>query len=170
MAMSTPGAWIESRPSSALPSAPARARSAAIWFAASRRSPSPDGGISHPASPATAKIALWVFLLAAAFAIDIPVSSWVDRYEPIGRGKKAIGINLIKKVGDFRFAVELIDLAREHADFSICVSAFPEVHPDSPSREDDRRHLAPHASRQRPCVTCQSTDVPWPTAYTFLMR
>jgi methylenetetrahydrofolate reductase (NADPH) len=46
------------------------------------------------------------------------------------------------QVGDFRFAVELIDLAREHADFTIGVSAFPEVHPSSPSREDDRRWLA----------------------------
>ena len=46
------------------------------------------------------------------------------------------------QVGDFRFAVELIDLAREHADFTIGVSAFPEVHPNSPSREEDRRRLA----------------------------
>jgi methylenetetrahydrofolate reductase (NADPH) len=44
--------------------------------------------------------------------------------------------------GDFRFAVELIDLADEHADFTIGVSAFPEVHPSSPSRDEDRRHLA----------------------------
>ena len=47
-----------------------------------------------------------------------------------------------QQVGDFRFAVELIDLAREHADFTIGVSAFPEVHPNSPSREEDRRRLA----------------------------
>jgi methylenetetrahydrofolate reductase (NADPH) len=46
-----------------------------------------------------------------------------------------------QQVGDFRFAVELIDLAREHADFTIGVSAFPEVHPNSPSREEDRRRL-----------------------------
>lgn len=46
------------------------------------------------------------------------------------------------QVGDFRFAVELIDLAREHADFTIGVSAFPEVHPNSPSREEDRKRLA----------------------------
>ena len=46
------------------------------------------------------------------------------------------------QVGDFHFAVELIDLAREHADFTIGVSAFPEVHPNSPSREEDRRRLA----------------------------
>jgi methylenetetrahydrofolate reductase (NADPH) len=46
-----------------------------------------------------------------------------------------------RQVGDFHFAVELIDLAREHADFTIGVSAFPEVHPNSPSREEDRRRL-----------------------------
>ena len=46
------------------------------------------------------------------------------------------------QVGDFRYAVELIDLARQHADFAIGVSAFPEIHPNSPSREEDRRRLA----------------------------
>lgn len=44
--------------------------------------------------------------------------------------------------GDFRFATELIELAREVADFSIGVAAFPEVHPDSPDRAEDRRRLA----------------------------
>jgi methylenetetrahydrofolate reductase (NADPH) len=43
---------------------------------------------------------------------------------------------------DFTYATELIELAREIGDFSICVSAFPEVHPRSPDREADRRHLA----------------------------
>jgi methylenetetrahydrofolate reductase (NADPH) len=44
--------------------------------------------------------------------------------------------------GDFTYAVELIELARETCDFSVGVAAFPEVHPKSPSRESDRRHLA----------------------------
>src|SRR5436309_11120137 len=44
--------------------------------------------------------------------------------------------------GDFTYAVELIDLARSTCDFSVGVAAFPEVHPKSPSRESDRRHLA----------------------------
>lgn len=52
-----------------------------------------------------------------------------------------------QQVGDFRFAVELIDLAREHADFTIGVSAFPEVHPNSPSRDEDRRRLADKLSK-----------------------
>ncbi|MBV8983623.1 MAG: methylenetetrahydrofolate reductase [Acidimicrobiia bacterium] len=44
--------------------------------------------------------------------------------------------------GDFTYAAELIELARETCDFSIGVAAFPEVHPKSPSRESDRRYLA----------------------------
>ena len=43
---------------------------------------------------------------------------------------------------DFTYATELIELAREVADFSICVAAFPEVHPRSSDRESDRRLLA----------------------------
>jgi len=45
--------------------------------------------------------------------------------------------------GDFRFATELIELARTVSDqFSIGVSAFPEVHPQSTDRSTDRRRLA----------------------------
>jgi methylenetetrahydrofolate reductase (NADPH) len=43
---------------------------------------------------------------------------------------------------DFTYATELIELARGIGDFSICVAAFPEVHPRSPDRESDRRRLA----------------------------
>src|SRR3954465_2677741 len=39
--------------------------------------------------------------------------------------------------GDFNYAVELIELARDTCDFSVGVAAFPEVHPKSPSRESD---------------------------------
>ena len=44
--------------------------------------------------------------------------------------------------GEFRFAIELVEFVREHGDFSIGVSAFPEVHPSSSDRRADRRHLA----------------------------
>ncbi len=43
--------------------------------------------------------------------------------------------------GDFTYASELIELVRSRCDVSIGVAAFPEVHPRSQSREDDRRHL-----------------------------
>ena len=44
--------------------------------------------------------------------------------------------------GEFKYAVELIELARDIGDFSVGVSAFPEVHPKSPDRPSDRRYLA----------------------------
>ena len=46
--------------------------------------------------------------------------------------------------GEIRYAIELVELAREVGDgqFSVGVAAHPEVHPLSPSRGQDRTHLA----------------------------
>jgi methylenetetrahydrofolate reductase (NADPH) len=70
------------------------------------------------------------------------------------------------QVGDFRFAVELIDLARQHADFTIGVSAFPEVHPNSPSRQEDRRRLAEKLEKAEFGIT----QFFWDADHYFRMR
>ncbi|MGE3620391.1 MAG: methylenetetrahydrofolate reductase [Acidimicrobiia bacterium] len=49
--------------------------------------------------------------------------------------------------GEFTYADELVDLVRARGTFSIGVAAHPEVHPRSPDRESDRRHLADKLER-----------------------
>jgi methylenetetrahydrofolate reductase (NADPH) len=45
--------------------------------------------------------------------------------------------------GDFAYALELVENVRAHpAGFSVGVAAHPELHPRSPDRASDRRHLA----------------------------
>jgi methylenetetrahydrofolate reductase (NADPH) len=44
--------------------------------------------------------------------------------------------------GELRYAIELVELARQVGGFSIGVAAHPAVHPRSPSRAEDRDRLA----------------------------
>ncbi|MFZ4719211.1 MAG: methylenetetrahydrofolate reductase [Ilumatobacteraceae bacterium] len=43
---------------------------------------------------------------------------------------------------DYRFSLELVHDVREFGGFSVGVAAHPELHPRSPDRDSDRRHLA----------------------------
>jgi methylenetetrahydrofolate reductase (NADPH) len=46
-------------------------------------------------------------------------------------------------VGDYEHALELVEQVRAHPGaFSVGVAAHPEIHPRSPDRDSDRRHLA----------------------------
>lgn len=68
--------------------------------------------------------------------------------------------------GDFTYAVELIDLAEEIGDFSICVAAFPECHPSSPDRKTDRARLAAKLARADFAIT----QFFWSAEHYFRMR
>jgi methylenetetrahydrofolate reductase (NADPH) len=80
-----------------------------------------------------------------------------DEIRAILDGYRAAGIeNILALSGDLpkdggdeamartelRYASELVELVRETGDFSVGVAAHPEVHPRSPDRASDRRHLA----------------------------
>jgi methylenetetrahydrofolate reductase (NADH) len=54
---------------------------------------------------------------------------------------------------DYRFALELVDDVRSAGPFSVGVAAHPELHPRSPSRELDRRHLAAKLRRADFAIT-----------------
>ena len=46
------------------------------------------------------------------------------------------------EAGDYTYAIELLEEVAQTGSFSLGVAAHPELHPRSPDRESDRRHLA----------------------------
>ncbi len=54
---------------------------------------------------------------------------------------------------DYTYAADLLDHVAESGTFSIGVAAHPEVHPKSPDRETDRRHLAAKLARADFAIT-----------------
>ena len=46
------------------------------------------------------------------------------------------------EIGDFKLAIEIVELAREHTDFSIGVAMHAEGHPQAASHREDREHQA----------------------------
>jgi methylenetetrahydrofolate reductase (NADPH) len=54
---------------------------------------------------------------------------------------------------DYRYSAELVDDVAEHGSFSIGVAAHPELHPRSPDRDSDRRHLAAKLRRADFAIT-----------------
>lgn len=54
---------------------------------------------------------------------------------------------------DYRYSIELVDDVAGHEAFSIGVAAHPELHPRSPDRDSDRRHLATKLRRADFAIT-----------------
>jgi methylenetetrahydrofolate reductase (NADPH) len=54
---------------------------------------------------------------------------------------------------DYRFSSELVDDVVGHGGFSVGVAAHPELHPRSPDRDTDRRHLAAKLARADFAIT-----------------
>ena len=54
---------------------------------------------------------------------------------------------------DYAYASDLLEHIRESGQFSVGVAAHPEVHPKSPDREADRRHLAAKLARADFAIT-----------------
>jgi methylenetetrahydrofolate reductase (NADPH) len=59
----------------------------------------------------------------------------------------------VPTVSEYRHASELVDDIVEFDGFSVGVAAHPELHPRSPDREDDRKHLASKLARADFAIT-----------------
>jgi methylenetetrahydrofolate reductase (NADPH) len=72
--------------------------------------------------------------------LDAYAASGVENILALGGDPPADGTD---PGGDFAYAHELVEQVRAHpGGFSIGVAAHPELHPRSPDRDSDRRHLA----------------------------
>jgi methylenetetrahydrofolate reductase (NADPH) len=59
----------------------------------------------------------------------------------------------VHAVSEYEFSSELVDDVHEHGGFSVGVAAHPELHPRSPDRDTDRRHLAAKLARADFAIT-----------------
>ena len=64
---------------------------------------------------------------------------------PAGRSRR--------RPSDYGYAAELVDDVHAAGPFSVGVAAHPELHPRSPSRDEDRRHLAAKLARADFAIT-----------------
>ena len=59
----------------------------------------------------------------------------------------------VDRPSDYTYASDLLEHVSESGQFSVGVAAHPEVHPKSPDRESDRRHLAVKLARADFAIT-----------------
>jgi methylenetetrahydrofolate reductase (NADPH) len=59
----------------------------------------------------------------------------------------------VPTISEYRHASELVEDVIDFDEFSVGVAAHPELHPRSPDREDDRRHLARKLARADFAIT-----------------
>ncbi|HUY06615.1 MAG TPA: methylenetetrahydrofolate reductase [Acidimicrobiales bacterium] len=87
-------------------------------------------------------------LVCAAHQRD-ELETILERYKASGienvlalRGDPPLGATEGLREGDLRYAIELVDLAKELGNFCVAVGAHPEGHPNATDLATDRRYLA----------------------------